>query len=214
MVSLSPAFALTSATSYTEVDNKRDAPTTVTVTPSAFPTYASACSSFAKYSSACSCLGVTGTITTLPQPTVTVDPQNFVIQIHGDGSANSGSYMYPVVDLTYGGGRFYEFDFTDSISLAGTFKLVGDSLYCVTNIDTLVLAVPGSGSDVFARVDGGQDTEWEPVVCSIDGDLLQCNEVGYPDYNVSFDHFSLWSMSSEPEAAYDPVITLKIVSPP
>jgi hypothetical protein len=44
----------------------------VTASPTAIPTYASACSPAAEYISACSCFGVTGSVTTAPTPTVTV----------------------------------------------------------------------------------------------------------------------------------------------
>ena len=44
----------------------------VTVTASSIPTYAAVCSSAERYASACSCFGVTGSVTTAPQPTVTV----------------------------------------------------------------------------------------------------------------------------------------------
>lgn len=43
-----------------------------TAVPTALPAYAAVCSSAAAYAQACSCFGVTGTVTTAPQPTVTV----------------------------------------------------------------------------------------------------------------------------------------------
>jgi len=44
----------------------------VTVWPSSVPAYASACSASGEYASACSCFGVTGSVTTVATPTVTV----------------------------------------------------------------------------------------------------------------------------------------------
>lgn len=54
--------------------SKRDliAARQATVTPTAIPQYATACSEAPRYASACSCFGVTGSVTTAPTPTVTV----------------------------------------------------------------------------------------------------------------------------------------------
>lgn len=53
--------------------NKKRATTgAVTVSPSAVPAYASACSGTSRYSSACSCAGVTPSYITAPAPTTTV----------------------------------------------------------------------------------------------------------------------------------------------
>ncbi|GAB1312897.1 hypothetical protein MFIFM68171_03107 [Madurella fahalii] len=44
----------------------------VTVVPSSIPDYADNCVDAAEYISACSCFGVTGSVTTMPTPTITV----------------------------------------------------------------------------------------------------------------------------------------------
>jgi hypothetical protein len=44
----------------------------VTEVPNAIPEYADNCVDAEEYSSACSCWGVTGSVTTVPVPTVTV----------------------------------------------------------------------------------------------------------------------------------------------
>lgn len=44
----------------------------MTVVPSSIPEYADNCVDAAEYISACSCFGLTGSVTTMPTPTVTV----------------------------------------------------------------------------------------------------------------------------------------------
>jgi hypothetical protein len=44
----------------------------VTVVPTSIPEFAENCANAAEFVSACSCFGLTGSVTTAPQPTVTV----------------------------------------------------------------------------------------------------------------------------------------------
>jgi len=68
-------LSITTSTTDVEVYNnnkKRGTIGAVTVSPTAVPAYASACSGTARYSSACSCAGVTASYTTVATPTTTI----------------------------------------------------------------------------------------------------------------------------------------------
>lgn len=73
--STSNYVAMTTVTTTVQEGKKRQATTTVTAitkTPTAVPTYASACSGTVRYGSACSCFGVSRVTTTAPTSTSTV----------------------------------------------------------------------------------------------------------------------------------------------
>ncbi|KAK1772825.1 hypothetical protein QBC33DRAFT_30942 [Phialemonium atrogriseum] len=76
LTTVTPAAATITVTVYDDdaPSSKRDliAARQATVTPTAIPQYATACSEAPRYASACSCFGVTGSVTTAPTPTVTV----------------------------------------------------------------------------------------------------------------------------------------------
>ncbi|MCJ1417066.1 hypothetical protein MMC32_003405 [Xylographa parallela] len=74
---------------------KHIVPRAVTVSPSAVPTYASACSGTSRYSSACSCFGVTHSTSTAPTPSTTI-----TVTATATATATSAVTSTTVVDVT------------------------------------------------------------------------------------------------------------------
>ena len=171
-----------------------------TATPSAIPSYASACSGAAGYSSACSCVGATHTTTTVAAPTTTTtvsstttitecaDPEpTFFLKLARSGLVLNGVKL----DGTYANidnGDGYLIGFNgDSKSKAAYFSLNAQN--------NLVMDQEEFNNDpnekLIAYTDAGQsfellhfDTPYAvyttdvPATCSIAGGGLKCSNSG------------------------------------
>ena len=175
-------------------------PRQATVTPSAIPTYASACSGAAGYSSACSCVGATHTTTTVaaptttttisstttvtecgsPQPTFYLKLANSNITLHG--TKLDGTYA----NIDTGDGALIGFN-GDPESEAAYFSLNAQN--------NLVMDQEEFNHDpnekYIAYTDAGQSfellhfdtpyavyTRGVPTICSIAGGVLKCSNSG------------------------------------
>ncbi len=189
---------------------KRDDQTPTTVTPSTFPSYASACSSFAKYSSACSCLGVTGTATTLDAPAFTVHSQTFALQVVSSASLFNGRYVLAVGSFSLSGYNEFTYRAT-TLSAATKFKLVGDVLN-VADVNAAVGSAPNGASFILALSAGGTSASFPPMHCSITGGFLTCYEAGNSARNVFYDEGGSWTIDSVGQTVS--TVTLKVVAAP
>ena len=165
-----------------------------TVTPSAIPTYASACSGAARYSSACSCIGATHTTTTVTAVNTTTTTISSTATITKCASsqptfflklANTGSVL-------------------DGVKLDGTYYNVDNGFNGSSESGAAYLSLNAQGNLVFEQVELKNDLNEKliaytpntyfskplqflppppayttnngfPTLCSIAGGLLKCS---------------------------------------
>jgi len=198
----------------------------VTVTPTAVPAYASACSGTVKYSSACSCIGVTRHTVTASTPVTTFTTSvTTTATVTPTGACPDSSFRFAILDETTGlygilepnpgvpDSDLLDFSTTDPQS-ASPFSFDSDCRLDFGPVYGLsaVVDTPGEFVDYhyvyIVPPSGAPGSQQTPVYCAVSvEDVLTCS-VQYQDILQTFDDYLAIAATQE----QDPVEVFKVVS--
>jgi len=198
----------------------------VTVSPTAVPAYASACTGIVKYSSACSCIGVTQYTVTAATPVTTVTTSvTTTATVTPTGACPDSSFRFVILDETTGlygslnsntavsDSDFLDFSATDPQS-ASPFSFDSDCRidFGPGNGLSAVIDNPGEFVDYhyvyIITPSGGTGFQQTPVYCAVSvGGVLTCS-VQNQDILQTFGGYLAIAATQE----QDPVEVFRVIS--